>query len=598
MIGSRPLSSSGFSDAAGPMAGSWPRLSIQEAQRILTAPGQRFEIETVDIGGVPTRTWKNAVGTFRDALERGRAYGSRDFIVYQDERVSYEGLYRAATTLADHLTRLGVEPGDRVALAMRNLPEWPVAFFAASLCGAIICPLNAWWTASELSYALKDCGARILICDAERALGLSVDETQHPNLRHIIASRMESPLPGISSLEAVIGHSSSWIDLPDVRGPSVDLQPDDDATLFYTSGTTGTPKGAVGTHRNILTNPLTSAYSAARSALRRGEAGTAAPGHRKTLLSIPLFHVTGCSSIMIAGVINGVTLVMMHRWNTDEALALIERERINVAGGVPTIAWQLLDHPDRQDYDLSSLDTLNYGGAPSAPELAARISTEFSAAPSTGWGMTETSSTLTHHMAEDYLAKPTSCGPATPVSDLKIMASDGQSALPVGEIGEIWARGPQVLRRYWNNPEATAETFENGWVRSGDLGYLDDEDFLFIADRAKDVIIRGGENIYCREVEIALHGHAAVADVAVVALLHRTLGEEPAALVQIGPDATTSEAELKAWARRGLASFKIPVRIVLQYEPLPRNVNGKVMKPEVRQLILQSPTSEPLGSCP
>lgn len=548
-------------------------------------------METVEIGGVPTRTWKHAHRTFRDALVTARGFGDREFIVYQDERVSFDAFYRAATTLAAYLTAEGVQPGDRVALAMRNLPEWPVAFFAGTITGAIVCPLNAWWTPTELAYALRDSGACLAICDAERAAGVAAAQAELPALKGILTGRLENELAGVTRLESIIGASGDWGRLSDIPLPAVPLHTDDDATLFYTSGTTGSPKGAVGTHRNMLTNPLTSAYSAARSALRRGEAWPPPPAHRKTLLAIPMFHVTGCSSIMVAAAINGTTLVLMHRWNTEEAFRLIERERINVAGGVPTIAWQLLEDDARDRHDLSSLDTMNYGGAPSAPELAPRLATELQAAPSTGWGMTETSSTVTHHMAEDYVARPTSCGPAAPVSDLRIMTPDGDAELPPGEIGEIWARGPQVLRRYWNNPAATAETFRDGWVRTGDLGYLDEEGFLYIADRAKDVIIRGGENIYCREVEIVLHGHPAVMDVAVVALPHRVLGEEPGALIQVAAEAAVTEDELKAWARRGLAAFKIPVRIGLQLEPLPRNVGGKILRPDVQAILLQNPAN-------
>ncbi|HKR23710.1 MAG TPA: AMP-binding protein, partial [Allosphingosinicella sp.] len=263
----------------------------------------------------------------------------------------------------------------------------------------------------------------------------------------------------------------------------------------------------------------------------------------------------------------------------------IERERVQVTGGVPTIAWQILEHPDRDKYDLSSLELISYGGAPSAPELVRRIFEEFGALPGNGWGMTETMATVTSHVGEDYLNRPDSAGPPVPVSALRIMSPDGAAEMALGEVGELWARGPQVVKGYWNNPKATAEAFTGGWVRTGDLARLDAEGFLFIVDRAKDMIIRGGENIYSSEVENVLYAHPAVVDAAVLGLPHRSLGEEPAAVVQRAPGAAADEEELKTWVRERLAVFKTPVRIVFLDAPLPRNANGKILKGELRALF-------------
>jgi acyl-CoA synthetase (AMP-forming)/AMP-acid ligase II len=308
---------------------------------------------------------------------------------------------------------------------------------------------------------------------------------------------------------------------------------------------------------------------------------------KTVLLAIPFFHVTACHSTMVSGMLSGNKLVLMPKWDTKKALCLIERERVTTAGGVPALAWQLVEHPDRDKHDLSSLEFVNYGGAFAAPELVRRIRSDLEAFPATGWGMTETSATFTHHVAEDYLNHPASCGPALALCKLKVVEPDTGKELPVGEVGELYAYGPQVVRGYWNNPEATAATFIEGWVRTGDLGRLDDEGFCYVVDRIKDIVIRGGENIYSIEVESALYDHPDVRDAAVVGIPHRILGEEPAAVVQLAAGARASESELQEWVRGRLAAFKVPVRILFCEESLPRNANGKIMKNLVLERLMQ-----------
>jgi len=277
--------------------------------------------------------------------------------------------------------------------------------------------------------------------------------------------------------------------------------------------------------------------------------------------------------------------VFLRKWDATRALEVIETEKVNMTGGVPTIAWQLLEHPDRSRYDLSSLDTIAYGGAPSAPELVRRIYEEFGALPGNGWGMTETTATVTQHGGEDYLNRPASAGAPVATADIEVRADDGVTILPPDTIGELWARGPMVVKGYWNKPEATAATFVDGWVRTGDLARIDAEGFLFIADRAKDIVIRGGENIYSIEVENVLYAHPAVTDAALIGVPHRTLGEEPVAVVHLCPGCTASEAELQAFVRERLAGFKVPVAIRFLPEPLPRNANGKILKKDLKTLF-------------
>jgi len=563
----------------------WPKMSLPEVEARLTAPGERFEMETLSINNVPTRVWKNAPPSLAWLAQASRAHGERPFTIYEDERVSYEANFRAVAALAGRLREMGIAKGDRVALAMRNLPEWPVIFFAVTSIGAIMVPLNAWWTAGELEYGIDDSGARLLIVDDERYQRLRAHDLALPALERMIVARSSVPLDGRASrLEDLIGTPHDYAALPDAPLPHVEIAPDDDATIFYTSGTTGNPKGALGTHRNLMTNIMSGGYSAARSLLRRGEA-MPAPMPRKTLTVIPLFHVTACSAGMMGSIMLGSSLIFMRKWDTVRAMEIIEREKVHITGGVPTIAWQLLEHPDRGKYDLSSLEAIAYGGAPSAPELVRRIHSEFGALPGNGWGMTETMATVTSHSSEDYLNRPSSAGPPVAVADLKIMDEAGEKELPTGEVGELWARGPMIVKGYWNKPEATAATFIDGWVRTGDLARVDEEGFLYVVDRAKDMIIRGGENIYSSEVENVLYAHPAVTDCALIGIPHRTLGEEPAAVVHLAPGMSVSEAELQAWVRERLAIFKTPVAIRFVPETLPRNANGKILKKDLKILF-------------
>ncbi len=567
------------------MAQAWPAAALAEATATLCAPGALFEMETVEIAGAPIRTWKNQPRNLPTLARRARnQFGSNTFLVLGEERVSYEGWFRASAALAAEMRRSGIGRGDRVALAMRNLPEWPVVFFAATSLGAIIVPLNAWWSGRELHYGLSNCGAALLVCDEERWERIAPLCPELPELQTVLVARARDCAPPARALETLIGAPGAYDTLPDRDLPQVEIDPEDEATIFYTSGTTGLPKGALGTHRNTLTSTLIAAFNVHRATLRRGQEPPALQP-KVTLLVIPLFHVTACHSVMMAAMMTGGALALMNKWDPLDAFALIERERITNTGGVPTVAWQLIEHSDRARFDLSSLELVSYGGAPSAPELPRRIQSDLKALPGNGWGMTETSGAVTIHSAEDYLNRPESCGPALPISDLKIMSGDGRDELPVGEVGELWASGPQIVKGYWRNPEATAETFVDGWVRTGDLARLDEEGFCTIVDRAKDVIIRGGENIYSSEVENVLYEHPAVTDAAVIAIAHRTLGEEPAAVVHLEPGKPASEAELQQWVRDRLAHFKTPVRIHFCEDTLPRNASGKILKKELHSLF-------------
>ncbi|MBU3994135.1 class I adenylate-forming enzyme family protein [Brevundimonas sp. VNH65] len=573
--------------------GSWPAMSLAEANARVTAPGMPCEMIEVLVEGRPTRVWKHAPPSLGAVLTQSRLYGDRIALVHEDESVSFEAHWRAAMAFAAALRAAGVVKGDRVAIIMRNLPEWSVAFYAAASLGAVVAPLNAWWTGPELVFAIRDSGAKVIVFDGERYARSGADLMACPGVERAFVARPVAPLAdtGAVDLAAIIGSPETWGDLPEHGESLAEVDPEDDATLFYTSGTTGRPKGVLASQRAVNSNIITALSTIQRGYFRRGETppptGLAAPQY-SGLISVPFFHVTGCLAILNLAMYGGSKLAMMRKWDPVRAFELIERERLASAGGVPTIAWQLIEHPARRDYDLSSLVSLGWGGAPSAPELVRRIREVFpQTRASQGWGMTETSATFTSNADEDFEARPTSCGPASPVGRIRIIdPADGVTEKAIGEVGELWVSGPMCARRYWNNPEATAQTFIDGWVRTGDLARLDEEGFCYIVDRLKDMLIRGGENIFCIEVENVLYEHPAVMDAAVFGVPHLTLGEEPAAAVTLKPGAHTSENDLLAFAANRLAAYKRPVRVLVAGAPLPRNPNGKILKDQLRAMLV------------
>jgi long-chain acyl-CoA synthetase len=578
-----------MTEAAKP---AFPAMSIEQAHALLGQPGTMFEVTQGEVRGIPMKLYKNAPPTLREIYAVAALYGARDHVVLENERASVNGVRNAAAKFAHQLIADGVKPGDRVAIIMRNVPEWPVAFWGGVLAGAIVTPLNAWWTGPELEYGLKDSGASIAIVDAERYERIREHIDNCPNLRKLLVSRSREEIadPRVATIEGVIGGTNEWNTLPAIEPPNLPAAADDDVAIFYTSGTTGNPKGAVISHRNIISNMLNSAAGQARAFLRRGEAPPQPDptGPQKSfLISVPFFHATGCFAIMIPSLMSGNKIVMQRRWDTDQALPLMEKERITHFGGVPTIAWQVLEHPKVDDYDLSSIEGVSYGGAPAAPELVKRIKARFpTASPGQGWGMTETSATATTNAGEDYERKPASCGVPAPSGEAKIVDDKG-AELPRGEVGELWYKGPIVVRGYWQNEKATAETFVDGWVKTGDLAKMDDEGFIYIVDRAKDMLIRGGENIYCVEVENALYDHPAVMDAAVIGKAHKTLGEEPLAVVHLKPGMSATSDELRHHVAQKLAAFKVPVEVLFWPETLPRNANGKIVKKDLKKQLEQ-----------
>jgi long-chain acyl-CoA synthetase len=550
-------------------------LSYAEAMAAATGPGERFETTTADIRGVPTTVFRNAPGSLRDLFAAARGYGDATFLVYEDERLSFADVMDRVHALGALLVdEYGVTRGDRVVIGMRNYPEWVISFAAILSVGAVSVSLNAWWTEDELSWALEDCGATVLIADRER-----VERTRDACAKlgvTVLGVRLgEADQPGAARWEAVLPLGRPL--------PDVEVGPDDDATILYTSGTTGRPKGAVSTHRAIVQALLGFACRVAIDRLRRPPAPDEAALRPSFILIVPLFHVTGSVPVMLSCFAGGLKLVIMYRWDPERALELIEREGITNFVGVPTQSWDLMQSPRFAEFDTSSLVSVGGGGAPAPPELVRRVSSSFAkASPGIGYGMTETNGYGPQNGGPDYLSHPTSTGRGTPILEIDVRDELG-TPVPVGERGEIWFKGPHLIRGYWRRPEATAEAIVDGWLRTGDIGRLDNEGFVYVEDRAKDMVIRGGENVYCAEVEAAIYEHPAVHEAAVFGVPHERLGEEVAAVVVPLDGVPVTAAGLQAHVAERLASFKVPTRIAVWSRPLPRNPAGKVLKRDLRE---------------
>lgn len=544
-----------------------------DAAAAVTAPGQRFEVGDLDIRGVTYRMFRNAPASLRELFASARGRGDAPFLIYEDERWSFADVMRHVDAAGALLhERYGVRPGDRVAIAMRNYPEWVIAFAAITSIGGISVSLNAWWTEDELDYALGDSTPSVVVADAQRAALLAGPCSRHG--ASLIAVRTPEPPVGAARWEDVLPLGAA---LPDVA-----IDPDDDATILYTSGTTGHPKGAVSTHRAIVQALWGFGCRTAIERLRRPDE-TAPSNPPAFILVVPLFHVTGCVPVMLSCFSSGLKLVMMYRWEPERALELIERERVTNFVGVPTQSWDLLECPRFAAFDTSSLQSVGGGGAPAPPELVRRVASNFGRGrPSIGYGMTETNGYGPQNSGPDYLSHPTSTGRGTPILELSIRDPEGR---PVGtdDRGEIWFKGPHLIRGYWGSPDATAETIVDGWLRSGDIGRMDAEGFVYVEDRAKDMVLRAGENVYSAEVEAALYEHPAVYEAAVFGVPHERLGEEVAAAVYPKPGVTVTVEELQQFVGERLAAFKVPSRIAIIDAPLPRNAAGKVLKRQLRE---------------
>ena len=560
--------------------------TYEEALAQVTGPGQMFEVVEELVDGRPTRVFSHAPATLVQMLAGARGDDS-EFLVYEDERWTFDRTMRNADALAHTLVHTyGINKGDRVGIAMRNLPEWIVSFAAILSIGAVSVSLNAWWTEAELDYAIEDSGLSLLIADPERIERAHAPAHSRGVPMIVVRGDQLDPNPtGVARYDEVVELGNPL--------PVVEVAPGDDATILYTSGTTGFPKGAVSTHRAIVNALMGFWCNTTVQGVRKGEdlIGTGGAFPPCFILIVPLFHVTGCVPVMLSCFGMKLKLVMMHRWDPENALRLIESERVTTFVGVPTQSWDLLESPAFSKYDTSSLASIGGGGAPAPAKLVNRVEKGFKRGrPNIGYGMTETNGFGPGHTGDDYVNHPNSTGRARiSIMDIEIRDEDG-NPVPTGTRGQIWMRSAAVIRCYWNKPEATAETIVDGWLASGDLGRIDDEGFLYIEDRAKDMVLRAGENVYCAEVESAIYEHGDVYEAAVFGVPHERLGEEVACVILRQPGTDLDADELKDFLAESLAPFKIPSRIAFTDEPLPRNASGKILKRTLRDLYFAAPT--------
>ena len=556
-------------------------MTFLEANAAVTGPGQIFELIEAEVRGVKTRVFKNAPAHLGQLFAGSRAHGDKPFLVYENETFTFTQAMDRIDALASLLVNTyGVKKGDRVAVAMRNFPEWVMSFAAIISVGAINVSMNSWWTEDEMDFALEDSGATVLICDQQR-FDIGAASCVKKNVK-VLVVRAEKPLPaGVDKWEEVLPIGD--------KHPGADISPDDDATILYTSGTTGRPKGAVSTHRAILSSIF--AFSARNSVfLMSGTKLKEVDGPEiptSFILIVPLFHVTGCVPVMMSCFVAGLKLAIMYKWDAEKALEMIEREKITNFVGVPTQSWDLVNSPAFEKYDTSSLRAVGGGGAPSPTSLVGKVNDKVkNGNPQLGYGMTETNAFGPAITGSDYLSHPTSTGRATWPMIVEVR-DENLKPVPTGQSGEIWFFGPMLIRGYWNRPDATAETIVDGWLRSGDLGRLDADGYVYVEDRVKDMILRAGENVYGAEVESAIYEHPAVHEAAVFGVPHERLGEEVGVAILVNDGMTLTPEELWAFLDVKIAKFKIPTQVVIMTEPLPRNAAGKFLKRELQQHVVK-----------
>lgn len=557
--------------------------SRAEAIAKLSAPGTPFEFVEKTINGNPCRVFKNAPLTVRALFEHSQKFADHDYLVYEDERLTYAQTYSKVSKLAWVLKEdCGIGKGDRVSIAMRNYPEWIIAFMAITSIGGIAVCVNALWNAEELIYGIELTGSKLIIADRERIEKLE-DHIEELNLSFLSVRCGPFASDRIRPLEEALSEKSGE------ALPPADIDPDDDALIIFTSGSTGHPKGAVSSHRAAVHAVMSWDFDAETSMWRND---IERPDEPQTiqfslLVAAPLFHVGASHVSMLQALWRGRRLVLMYKWDVMQGLDIIENEQITHFIAVPTMTGDLVKAAAEHGRSLATLMSVGGGGAPRSAQQVRDIDKVFeNAAPGTGWGMTETNAIGAGIGGEDYLKRPLSSGQCAAVYDMRILDDDDKD-LPQGEPGHLVIRGTGMFREYWNRPDANAEAFVDGWFRTGDIARIDEEGFLFIVDRAKDIVIRGGENIGCGEVEDAIYTHPAVSEVVVFGLPEERLGEEVATMIVSKAGRDLDEDSIKAHLRDHLAGFQIPSRIFLSKNPLPRIASGKFDKRGIRLEMLE-----------
>ncbi|MGO9445281.1 MAG: class I adenylate-forming enzyme family protein [Thiobacillaceae bacterium] len=560
------------------------RQKFDDAISRLTQPGAPYELVTQRIDGIDYRLFKNAPKTLADLFEPARSFGEKEFLVYQQERWSFNDLFEQADAIGHQLIhRFNVKKGDRVAIAMRNLPEWMTAFIAITSIGAVAVPINSWGTTQELEYALADAGATIVFCDQQR-LDYLATSLKTLNIQAVVAR------PEIRSLPE---HSISMEEfIREAKGacmPDADVDPEDLALILYTSGTTGKPKGAVSRHRNVCQAIIDMEATGAAIAMANPEATDVmvkkglAP---KSLLAVPLFHVSGLHAQFLLNLRGGRTLVMMYKWDVEKACDYIVQEKITSINAAPSMLLQLFESEKFARIDTHSLFGFGCGGSASPPKLLQLIFKKIPTAfPGAGWGTTETNAIASSFSGEAFKLKPHSAGFLHPIVELRFVDEEGNE-VAAGERGEIWIKSPTNVTGYWNAPAVNVKEFKDGWFRTGDIGYIDSDGHLIICDRAKDMVIRGGENIYCVEIESLIASYPGVLEVAAFGIPDEAMGEALVVIITKADDSDMNEDAIKQYVGEHLAKFKIPSLVQITGQSFPRTPTGKVLKRDMRKRFL------------
>lgn len=534
----------------------------------LSGPGEPFEICEQVVDGRPMRVFARAVGNLSALYATMPARGDTDFLVDGDRRISYAGFHAlAGAAAAGFAAQYGVKQGDCVAIAAHNSPEWMVAFTALSALGAIPALINSRGSGDEMRYCIEDVDAALVIADQRRADALVQ--------------------AGYAGKVAVFDEAALDAMARDYAGsplPESKMGTDDPSCILFTSGTTGRSKGAIISNRAMLTGIMMAQHAGARFATRMAEklgidmaTFMAARPASAVFLIFPLFHVSGVQQIFLGVMARGGKIVFHKRWNPAEALRLIEEERITEFTGPPMTLWDMLAEPTRAERDLSSLGSIASGGQALAPNLLAALQAAFPGRIfGGGYGMTETAGSVSLAMGELYTARPECSGVAHDLAEMRVVGDDGAVAAP-GEVGEICVRGPMIMSGYWGKPEETAAAFDaEGWLRTGDIGYIDETGYVAIVDRKTNMVISKGENIYCAEVERAIAEHPDIADVAAFGMPDARIGERLVVAVMPRPGSDVTEETVRQQARDTLADYKVPTEVFLRDEPMPRNATGKV----------------------